>query len=125
MYSTVYFRNKTTADLPLNETSLDDVDASSFIADASSPSTDKDDSSGSSLAPTTSIRLLLKWYSLIAILSVLVVSGILFAVCRLSLKAEAFRNTGLSSHQDSLLFSDCKASSSVPIPIDLDESNDL
>lgn len=124
MYSAIYFRNKTSDDSHLNGTSLDGDQ--SFISASSSSPTDKDDSGSSSLAPTTSLRLLFKWYSLIAILSILVVSGILFAVCRLSLKAEAFRNSGLSSQQDSLLFPDSKgAGSATPISMDLDESNDL
>ena len=49
--------------------------------------------------------------AVIVILSVLVVAGIVFTVCRLLLKAEAHRKCGLGRHQDSLLY--CEKASKI------------
>lgn len=59
---------------------------------------------GATDRPTTGAGFVFKWYAVIAILSVLVLTGIVFVVFRLSLKAEAFRKSGLDTHQDGLLF---------------------
>lgn len=92
-----------------------------------SPASSAAGGGGGSDRLTADAGFVFKWYAIIAILSVLVLTGIVFAVFRLSLKAEAFRKSGLDTHQDGLLFAVDGGSEQFCLPMDrdVDDSNDL
>ena len=46
-----------------------------------------------------------RWMTVIAVLTLVVLGGMMFTICRLVIKAEAVRKCGLPSFHDSLLFS--------------------
>lgn len=68
------------------------------------------------------LRQQINWYTVIVILSGLVLIGVCFTVCRLVMKATAHEKAGLNWNTDSLLYS--RKDSIIPISLHFDQNYD-
>lgn len=68
------------------------------------------------------VRQQVNWYTVIAILSALVLVGMCFTICRLVMKANAHEKAGEGWTRDSLLYS--RKDSIIPISLHFDQTED-